>query len=358
MMLTRSFVALVLAAVPFVAGHGQVNRVTAGSTTNKGPNQYWSGDAANADTVTRIMYKASSPAYVLFNDFDDNSKMSCEGSARSPAPKTLKVSAGQSINVYWQGATGELHGKPGTGGVTAYDPWVHAMGFVFDYITSCDGDCTKFDSTNAGWTKLNGQGIDMSQTISPELRQTMQDKPEEYFPRNGPGLWAMAKLVQDGSKWTINVPSSLKSGQYMIRHELAAVHNPKTSDPTSGPQLYIACIQLDVVNGGDRSLPEGTQAGHLYLTNGAFANIDVYSDSFNPRNVEMPGPPIWDEVSMYVAAAGVDVDVHVRDATEEAADSTTGNNNTQASAGSAKQRTAITKRNIAARRAHVGIQSH
>ncbi|KAF8150504.1 glycosyl hydrolase family 61-domain-containing protein [Mycena galopus ATCC 62051] len=296
--------AAILTSTSLVAGHGQVNRVSYGSTSNAGPNVYWDGDAANSKTATRIMYKASSPSYVLFGGFTDNSQMSCEGSARTPAPESISVSAGDEIDIFWEGATGELKGKPGTGSLTAYNPWVHAMGFVFDYITSCKGDCSTFDATNAGWTKLAHAGMDMSQTISPQLRATMTGKPEPYHPSSGPGLWAMAKLVQNGSKWTVKIPSSLESGQYMIRHELAAVHNPKNSDPTTGPQLYIACIQLNVQNGGDTPLPAGTQAKSFYLPDGDFANINassfalnVNSGSFDPAKIAIPGPAVWDGVS-------------------------------------------------------------
>jgi len=303
-MYSVSLIAAILASTSLVAGHGQVNRVTHGGTTNTGPNIYFSGDAANSKTATRVMYKASSPAYVLFGGFTDNSQMSCEGSASNPAPQTISVNAGDEIDIFWEGATGELKGKPGTGSLTAYNPWVHAMGFVFDYITSCKGDCNTFDATNAGWTKLAHAGMDMSQSISSDLRATMKGKPEPYHPSSGPGLWAMAKLVQNGSKWTVKVPSSLQSGQYMIRHELAAVHNPKNSDPTTGPQLYIACIQLDVKNGGSTSLPAGTQAKSLYSPNGDFANINVNSPSFDPSKVTIPGPPVWDGVSSSSSSNG------------------------------------------------------
>ncbi|KAJ7807810.1 glycosyl hydrolase family 61-domain-containing protein [Mycena olivaceomarginata] len=280
-----SLLVAVLASTSLVAGHGQVKQVTHGGTSNTGPNIYFSGDSANSKTATRVMYKASSPAYVLPSGFTDNSQMSCEGSAKRPAPATISVNAGDEIDIYWEGATGELKNKPGTGSITAYNPWVHAMGFVFDYITSCGHNCNTFDATNAGWTKLAHAGIDMSKTISSGLRATMKGKPEQYYPTSGPGLWAMAKLVQDGSKWTVKIPSSLKTGQYIIRHELAAVHNPKNSNPTTGPQLCTA------------SLPAGTQAKSLYLPDGAFANTNVLSKSFNPAKVPIPGPPVWDGVS-------------------------------------------------------------
>ncbi|KAJ6497496.1 glycosyl hydrolase family 61-domain-containing protein [Mycena sanguinolenta] len=296
-MYCSSLLAVILTSISLVAGHGQINRVTHGAASNTGPNIYWAEDATNSKTATRVMYKASSPSYVLFDGFTDNSQMSCEASAKNPAPESITVNAGDEIDIFWEGATGELKGKAGTGSLTAYNPWVHAMGFVFDYITACAQDCSIYDATNAGWTKLAHAGIDMSEVISPQLRETMTNKPEKYFPTSGPGLWAMARLVQNGSKWTVKIPSSLKSGHYIIRHELAAVHNPKNSDPTTGPQLYIACIQLNVQNGGTVSLPPGVQAKSLYLPNGDFANMDVYRDSFDFATVAIPGPAVWDGVS-------------------------------------------------------------
>jgi len=296
------FTAALLRLVPSVAAHGEINHVVAGGSTNDGPNIYYSGDSKNKKTVTRVMYKASSPSYVLYTGFNDDTQMSCEGSYNSPAPDVLSVQAGDVVQVFWEGATGELLNKPGTGGLTAYNPWVHAMGPVQDYITSCNGDCSSFNSQNAGWTKIAGSGIDMSTSISSDLRATMKGKPEEYYPTSGNGLWAMAKLVQDGSKWDITVPSSLKNGQYILRHELSAVHNPKQSgDATTGPQLYISCIQIEVTNGGSTSLPAGTKASDLYDPNGDFANFNVYSDDVS--SFKLPGPAVWDGASSSTASS-------------------------------------------------------
>ncbi|KAJ7575974.1 glycosyl hydrolase family 61-domain-containing protein [Mycena floridula] len=297
-MLATAFLAASLLPI-VVRGHGQINHVVANGVSNKGPNIYYSGDSVNAKTVTRVMYSAASPAYVLPSGFNDNSKMSCEGSANSPAPDVLSVPAGGSVDIYWQGATSELLNKAGTGGLSDYNPWVHAMGPIQDYITSCNGDCSNFDSTNAGWTKLAGAGLDTSSAISSDLRATMKGKPEPYYPTSGNGLWAMAKMVQDGSKWTINIPSSLKAGQYLLRNELSAVHSPKGSDPKSGPQLYIACVQVKVTGDGTTSLPSGTQAKDLYDADGAFANYDVYT---NPSSFSLPGPAVWDQASSGSAA--------------------------------------------------------
>jgi len=282
-------VLLLGAFISSVAAHGQPNKVVSGGTTMPGPNIYYGPDPNNAKTPVRVMYKASGPSYALPTNYGDSSVMSCEGSATVGAPKTLNVAAGSSFTMFWQGATSELVGQ---GGLTSYFPWVHAMGPVLNYITPCtNGDCTKFDATNAGWTLLDKSGIDFSQTISSSLKTAMTNKPEPYHPSSGSGLWAMAKLVQQGSTWDINIPPQLAPGQYILRHEIIAIHNPLGSNPTSGPQHYISCTQLTVTGSGTAKLPAGVKSSNLYEPQGAFAKFDVNSD--DPHNFPMPGPAPW-----------------------------------------------------------------
>ncbi|THU76439.1 hypothetical protein K435DRAFT_846600 [Dendrothele bispora CBS 962.96] len=281
--------------VPSVYAHGQIKGVMANGVYNTGPNIYYDGDSVNDDTVTRKMYQASSPSFLNYWDFSDNTKMACESA--DPAPKSIDITAGSDLTIYWEGATSELLNQAGTGDTDGTNPWVHAMGPITDYITSCNGACSSFsasDAGTAGWTKLATFGLDTSQSISDDLRTTMTNKPEEYYPTadEGQGLWGMAKLVEDSSEWTVNIPSGLKSGEYLVRHELAAVHSPKSSG--GGPQLYVACIQINVIDGGSDELPSGTQAGSLYETDGYLANYDVYTAGTVFEDI---GPAVWDIVS-------------------------------------------------------------
>jgi hypothetical protein len=55
--------------------------------------------------------------------------MACEGA--KPAPRTLSVRAGSAVQIFWEGATSEL---VGVGGLTAYNPWVHAIGCVRGFL--------------------------------------------------------------------------------------------------------------------------------------------------------------------------------------------------------------------------------
>lgn len=177
-----------------------------------------------------------------------------------------------------------------------------------DYLTPCNGSCATFDPSAAGWTKIaecarlrcvcllapdspHRSGLDVSQTLSPSLRARMLAKPEQYFPTSGPGLWAQAKLLQAGSAWNVSIPRQLAPGQYVLRSELAAVHNPLGPASSSGPQHYIACVQLSVYGVGTQVLPLGTRADALYDPAGAFAGYDVYVDK--GRTFKVPGPPVW-----------------------------------------------------------------
>jgi cellulase len=101
----------------------------------------------------------------------------------------------------------------------------------------------------------------------------------------------MAKLLQAGSTWNISIPAQLRPGQYILRSELAAIHNPQGSNPTSGPQMYITCVQLNVTGAGTQGLPMGTKAGALYDPKSAFAAYNVYVDK--GRTFKVPGPSVW-----------------------------------------------------------------
>ncbi|ESK88398.1 glycoside hydrolase family 61 protein [Moniliophthora roreri MCA 2997] len=258
------------ALLPLVNAHGQPAYVEVNGQRYDAPNIYYDGDSKNANTPIRKTYRSDAEAFVYQQDFADNNKMACEGAAG--APGVIKLNAGDSFTWRWDGATPELQ-NAGFG----QNSWVHGQGTVADYIAECtNGDCRTFDASQAGWSKLDLFGIDMGTSITQKLRDGLASKPEPY--RATQGEWGLAKLIESDSKWTTQVPSNLKPGQYLLRSELIALHNPlKDGDSTSGPQLYAACAQVEVVNGGSASLPGGVKAGELYQPFGDFARYNVIS---------------------------------------------------------------------------------
>jgi len=274
--------ALLASFLPSVLAHGQVQTVQSPSGgSNDAPNIYYDGDAKNKKTAVRKMFQSSGKAFVLPSDYSNPSAMSCENAAGAPA--TLDVNPGEEVTIFWGGATGELDGMAG---LTAYHPWVHAMGPIFDYIASCNGDCSSFNAADADWVKLAQSGLDNSAGISNDLRNRMAAKPEPYY---GNGQWALAKLIQDYSTWKVKIPVQLKAGQYLVRNELVAVHSPKA------PQHYIACVQINVKGSGTTSLPAGVKSNQLYNANSILATYDVYA---HPESFALPtSPAVWNPSS-------------------------------------------------------------
>ncbi|KAJ2933532.1 hypothetical protein H1R20_g3553, partial [Candolleomyces eurysporus] len=81
------------------------------------------------------------------------------------------------------------------------------------------------------------------------------------------------------------------NGEYLIRHELIAIHAYWT-----GPQFYVECAQLKVVGGGGK-LPLDE---YLVSFPGAYKasdpgfNVDLYSpEAPTITTYELPGPAVW-----------------------------------------------------------------
>ncbi|KAJ3540235.1 hypothetical protein NM688_g6256 [Phlebia brevispora] len=92
------------------------------------------------------------------------------------------------------------------------------LGPVSHYMASCDGDCLTFDATNAKWFKLDAAGLYSNGTRS--------------------------NVVTNGLSASTVIPAELTSGEYLIRHEIIALHQARQ------PQFYPACAQVKVSGGG------------------------------------------------------------------------------------------------------------
>jgi hypothetical protein len=82
-------------------------------------------------------------------------------------------------------------------------------------------------------------------------------------PLTGTG-WGTA-VVEAKLQWTSTIPASLAPGNYLIRHELLALHQAYT------PQWYPECAQL-VITGSGTASPSGS-----YLT-----SIPSYASATDP----------------------------------------------------------------------------
>jgi hypothetical protein len=127
--------------------------------------------------------------------------------------QTATVAAGSTVIGYWN------------------NPWPHNIGPVLVWMASCGGSCTSNSPAGNAWFKISQGGL---------ISGTLEN-----------GLWASGQMIAANSSWTAKIPSSLKPGNYLLRHETIALHT------SNQPQWYPECAQL-VVTGSGSSTPSSS----------------------------------------------------------------------------------------------------
>jgi len=123
------------------------------------------------------------------------------------------------------------------------------------------------------------------------------------------GIWA-GDAILDTLYATITIPATLAPGDYLIRHELIAVHqannpqctlsihnpHPHTLELTNPTQVYPECAQFTVTGSGTASPP----ASALVSFPGAYSSTDpgiafnIDSDAAKKAtSYPIPGPAVW-----------------------------------------------------------------
>ncbi|KAF8649159.1 hypothetical protein AX16_005957 [Volvariella volvacea WC 439] len=89
-------------------------------------------------------------------------------------------------------------------------------------------------------------------------------------------------------RFTFTLPRSLPTGEYLIRTEQIALHS---ASGFAGAQFYIACGQLNVINGGSGNPGPLVSIPGVYTGNEPGILINIYWPI--PANYTQPGPPVW-----------------------------------------------------------------
>jgi len=173
----------------------------------------------------------------------------------APGKISASVAAGGKIEIQW-----------GT------DAWPESHhGPIIDYLAKCAGDdCTTVDKETLEFFKIDEAGLIDGSTA--------------------PGQWASDELIAADGKWTVTIPESLAPGQYVLRHEIIALHS---AGDVNGAQNYPQCFNLEVTGSGTAN-PEGVLGTALYTPEDAGIKVGIYApmDSY-----EIPGPALWDGAS-------------------------------------------------------------
>ncbi|KAF7292602.1 hypothetical protein MIND_01158100 [Mycena indigotica] len=202
----------------------------------------WIGSVSVNVGGAKKLFKGNEPTEELPN---------AASSAIRQQPPLATVAAGSKLDVFWQTLTGSGF-------------WFHDVGPMMAYtMADCGGNCAQFDASKAKWFKIQEQGMDAS------------------------GKWAQANL-DNGSPATVTIPANLKAGNYLLRHEIIALH---TAQSQGGAEFYPGCVQLSVTSAG-KGVPSDSETVKLpgaYKPTDAGILIDVY----NMKGAyKFPGPAV------------------------------------------------------------------
>ncbi|KAI8659639.1 hypothetical protein LRP88_06208 [Fusarium phalaenopsidis] len=164
----------------------------------------------------------------------------------TPAQGHVQVAAGDTITIKWS-SWPENHRGP-----------------VMDYLANCNGPCETVDKTKLEFFKIDGMGL---------------------ISQGRPGKYADGALRENGYTWSVRIPSNIAPGNYVLRHEIIALHSGLERN---GAQNYPQCFNLRITGGGSDK-PAGYLGTELYEANDPGILVNIYGGSLN---YQVPGPTI------------------------------------------------------------------
>jgi len=228
------------AALPFAAAHGLLQDMTIDGMFIKGNGV---GGPTNPSAIRHVF--SQDPIKGA-----GNRDINC-GAGAQPAALTVDVQPGSEMTFNWRTASG--------------GNWPHNVGPMFTYMASCGTTtCDKFDAINAKWFKIQQSG------------------------RKNDGNWLQQEL-KDGGVAKAQIPDNLAPGNYLVRHEILALH---LATSIGGAEFYAGCAQVRV-GGNENGIP---QKSTLVSIPGAYKDDDpgIFVPNVFDVNAKyiVPGPDV------------------------------------------------------------------
>lgn len=237
---------LLLASAALVAGHGYVSSIVVDGTTYGGylvDTYYFESDPPE---LIAWSTNATDDGFVAPTAYTDPDIVCHRGSA--PAALSAPVTPGGTVTLTWSTWPDDHHGP------------------VITYLANCKGSCADVDKTTLEFFKIDAGGMI---TSTPN-----------------PGTWASDQLIADNFSRTITIPDDIEAGNYVLRHEIIALHSAESVD---GAQNYPQCINLNVTGSGTAS-PSGTLGEALYTETDPGILVDIWDPL---SNYTIPGPALY-----------------------------------------------------------------
>ncbi|KAH8719189.1 endoglucanase IV [Phaeosphaeriaceae sp. PMI808] len=247
--------ALVLQVMPVVLAHGRITQITT-STGTVYPG--WNPEFALTPPVPSLVaWRASNLGNIYvppsrFNTTD----ITCHFDA-TPGALHVNTTAGDTLKLQW-------------------NEWpVSHVGPVLNYLAACNGSCFDAKKENLKWIKIEEMGW---------LNETGWDSLMLG------GTWATNILISNNYQWTVRIPQSLAGGNYVLRHEIIALH---VAEELNGAQAYPQCVNLRVKRAKfqkEKKLVGGDLGTNLYGLRDNGILVNVHS---NIKGYKIPGPRVW-----------------------------------------------------------------
>ncbi|KAJ6007856.1 hypothetical protein N7540_011832 [Penicillium herquei] len=247
---------LLFGSAALVAGHGYVSSIEVDGTTYGGylvDTYYFESDPPE---LIAWSTNATDDGYVAPTDYDSVNIICHKGSA--PGALSAPVTLGGTVKLTWNTWPDDHHGP------------------VITYLANCNGDCADVDKTSLEFFKIDAGGM-INDTVIP-------------------GSWASDELIADDFSRTITIPTDIAAGNYVLRHEIIALHGAEDLD---GAQNYPQCINLNVTGDGTAT-PSAEPATSFYKDTDPGIYIDIWQTI---STYTIPGPSLYTAGSTATAAA-------------------------------------------------------
>ncbi|KAI0115529.1 glycosyl hydrolase family 61-domain-containing protein [Nemania sp. FL0031] len=241
---TSSLLAALTTAVS-VAAHGHVTNIVINGVSYETYNPFVFPYQASPPTVVGWTASDTDNGFVDPSTYTSGD-IACHKAA-TPAGGHAQVAAGDSISIQW-------------------DTWPEShKGPMMDYLAACNGPCESADKTALEFFKIDEAGILDSSSA--------------------PGTWASDVLIANNNTWLVQIPATLKAGNYVLRHETIALHSAGSAN---GAQNYPQCFNLEVTGSGTE-VPAGVLATELYTPTDPGIEVNIYVTGLD---YQIPGPTL------------------------------------------------------------------
>ncbi|KAI0125856.1 glycosyl hydrolase family 61-domain-containing protein [Xylariales sp. AK1849] len=200
--------------------------------------QFWIDDVSPGYQVGIRMPPSNNPVTDVTSD---DIVCNVDGSVVPSGVETVAANEGDTVTVKWDTST-----HPG--------PITH---FLFGPVD----DAAQATGIGAGWFKI-----------------------DEYDYVDGE--WANELMEDAGGNYTFTLPTGLKSGDYLLRSEMLALH---ASETEGGAQFYIGCAQLTITGTSSGSCTPTISLPGAYTAEDDDIYIPNFYNGFDPTTYVAPG---------------------------------------------------------------------